>query len=80
MYYVYILKSLSQSDRIYVGYTTNLKQRMERHNSGDCISTSKLRPWKLETYFAFRDMNKAKSFEEYLKSHSGRIFTQKRLL
>jgi hypothetical protein len=27
---------------------------------------------------AFKDKNKAKQFEEYLKSHSGRAFAQKR--
>lgn len=47
MYYVYIIKSLTSPDRIYVGYTTNLEQRLETHNSGGSVYTAQYRPWKL---------------------------------
>jgi hypothetical protein len=33
----------------------------------------------LITYLAFRDKNRALSFEKYLKSHSGIAFAKKRL-
>ena len=69
---------MKNPDRVYVGYTVNLKERLKEHNSGDSFSTATLRPWELVMYSAFKDMTKAKEFEKYLKSHSGRIFAQKR--
>ena len=65
---------------IYVGYTTNLKQRLATHNSGGSIHTAKYRPWELVMYLGFADKDKAASFEKYLKSQSGRAFMQKRLV
>ena len=40
MYYVYIIKSIMHSDQIYVGYTTDLKKRLETHNSGGSVYTA----------------------------------------
>ena len=80
MYFVYLLKSLSCPDQLYVGYITNLDERLKRHNSGRCVTTNRFKPWELIVYIAFDQMDKAKDFEKYLKSHSGRIFTQKRLV
>ena len=62
----------------YVGFTTNLDQRLETHNSGGSIHTSKYRPWKLVMYLGFAEQAKAKKFEQYLKSQSGRAFAKKR--
>jgi putative endonuclease len=36
-------------------------------------------PWRLVTYVAFSDEQKAESFERYLKSGSGHAFARKRL-
>jgi hypothetical protein len=36
-------------------------------------------PWELITYLAFKDKSTAQAFEKYLKSHSGKAFTNKRL-
>ena len=80
MYYVYVLKSLSFSDQKYVGYTNNLKQRFLKHNAGDCLHTAKYMPWELMVYVAFKDETSAIKFEKYLKSGSGRVFLDKRLL
>lgn len=80
MYYVYLIQSLEFSDVHYVGYTTNLKQRLETHNSGGSIYTAQYRPWQLVMYTCFVDQDKAKEFEKYLKSQSGRAFVRKRLL
>ncbi len=63
----------------YVGYTTNLEQRLETHNSGWSIHTAKYRPWKLVMYLGFVEQEKAKEFERYLKSQSERAFAKKRL-
>ena len=79
-YYVYLIRSVNNTDTIYVGYTTNFKQRLETHNSGGSIHTKKNRPWELVMCTAFRNMNCAKQFEKYLKSQSGRAFAKKRFL
>ncbi len=79
MYYVYLIKSENFPDRIYIGFTTNLKQRLKVHNSGGSIHTAPYKPWGLHTYLAFSDKIKALEFEKYLKSNSGRAFAKKRL-
>ena len=77
MFYVYILESLKEESRFYVGFTEDLKRRLKEHNAGNSIHTNKYIPWKIRNYFAFDDKERAKKFERYLKSHSGRAF-QKR--
>jgi predicted GIY-YIG superfamily endonuclease len=77
MYYTYILKSISNPDQSYIGYTSNLKQRLVDHNLGKSIHTNKFKPWKLEFYCALNNKNKTLKFEKYLKSHSGKAFTKK---
>lgn len=78
MYYVYLIKSINYPEILYVGFTTNLEQRLDTHNSGGSIHTSKYRPWDVEMYLSFKDEIKAKAFEKYLKSQSGRAFVKKR--
>ena len=77
-YYVYLIRSIKNPETTYVGYTTNFKQRLETHNSGGSIHTRKNRPWELRVCMAFKDMECAKQFEQYLKSQSGRAFAKKR--
>ncbi len=77
MYYVYILESLTDITKHYTGFTTNLKKRFIKHNNGEVPHSSKYKPWKIITYTAFESEYKARSFEKYLKSHSGRAFAQK---
>ena len=78
VYYVYILRSVEFPDRHYVGLTQDLKARFRQHNAGESAHTSKFAPWKLATYIAFSDTNKAQEFEACLKSASGRAFAKKR--
>lgn len=79
MYYIYLINSIQFTQTYYVGYTTDLKQRLETHNSGGSIHTAQDGPWKLVMYLAFSDQIKAQEFESYLKSQSGRAFAKKRL-
>ena len=62
---------------MYVGYTTNLDNRLKEHNSGECIHTNKYKPWKLRTYISFDNKEQAIIFERYLKSGSGRSFSKR---
>jgi len=77
MHYVYILHSLVNPDRIYVGCTGDLERRLREHNSGECIYTNKYRPWELRTHVCFDDKEKAIAFERYLKLGSGRSFAKR---
>ena len=79
MYYVYLIKSTKNSEKTYIGYTTQLKERLKKHNEGGSIYTKDDKPWKLIMYLAFTNKEKALKFETYLKSHSGRAFAKKRL-
>ena len=80
MYYVYLIQSINFPENLYVGYSTDIQQRLETHNSGGSIHTAKFRPWKLVMYLAFEDQVTAKEFEAYLKSQSGRAFLKKRFI
>jgi predicted GIY-YIG superfamily endonuclease len=77
--YVYILESLADAERFYVGVTSDLKARLKKHNTGEVSHTSKFSPWRMKTYIAFSDDRKAHEFERYLKCGSGRAFAKKRL-
>ncbi|MGX1196126.1 GIY-YIG nuclease family protein [Parvibaculum sp. MBR-TMA-1.3b-4.2] len=79
MFYVYLIESLSNHSQRYVGMTVDLKRRLQEHNAGKSIHTSKFKPWQLTTYVAFSDRAKAESFERYLKSGSGHAFANRRL-
>ena len=78
MYFVYFIRSVEDSSRTYIGYTTNLKQRLETHNSGGSVYTKDFRPWSLVAYVAFDTVQKAKDFEKYIKIGSGYAFAKKR--
>jgi putative endonuclease len=75
--YVYILVSRSKTVRHYTGLTSDLDRRLRNHNAGQVPHTAKHRPWRIETAIAFRSRRKARNFEAYLKSHSGRAFAKK---
>jgi len=78
MHYVYIL--LCANGKLYTGCTNDLRDRFQRHKSGEVESTKDLLPVKLIFYCAFPDKYKAFAFEKYLKSGSGRAFKNKRLI
>ena len=80
MYFVYILRSISYPDQTYVGFTEDVTARLRKHNEGGNVSTAGYRPWKLVFHCAFSDKSRALAFETYLKSHSGKAFSAKRLL
>ena len=79
MLYVYILRSTNDPKRHYVGVTSDLPDRLRRHNAGQVPHTAKYVPWAINTYVAFSDEKQAFAFEKYLKSGSGRAFAKKRL-
>ena len=80
MHFVYILVSLKDPTRYYIGETEHLEARLQQHNRGESGYSKRYAPWRLETSTAFRDPRLADDFERYLKSGSGHAFLKKRLL
>lgn len=79
MFYVYILRSAINSERLYIGLTHDIENRLKDHNYGESIYTKTYAPWELMTYIAFDNKEKAIAFEKYLKSGSGRSFAKRHL-
>ncbi len=79
MFYVYLLRSVSNPKQRYIGLTSDLKKRFKTHNEGGSRSTQPYKPWDLITYMAFKNERKAREFEYYLKTGSGQAFANKRL-
>ena len=67
MFYVYMLKSKSSKPITYVGYTNNLKSRLNLHNSGKGAKFTRGRLWKLAYSKKYRSKTKAMSEEYKLK-------------
>ncbi len=77
-FYIYIL--FSKKDRkLYIGYTENLKVRLNEHVGGRVKSTANRRPVSLIHYEAFTNIRDAKSRERFLKSGFGRSQMKKAL-
>ena len=74
MYKVYVLYSPS-FDKIYVGYTSNLDERLKSHNElGHKGWTKRYRPWILFRFEEFDCKAEAIKREKELKSGQGREF------
>jgi len=79
LHYVYLLRSTKFPKQTYIGFSEDFDQRFEDHNNGKSIHTAKYRPWELVSLHTFTDLKKAKAFEAYLKTGSGRAFAKRRL-
>ena len=79
MFYVYILQSQINKD-IYVGYTTNLKNRFKLHNLGRVKSTKSHKPWILVYYEAYKGKSDATKREKQLKIHASKKELLQRLV
>ena len=75
--YVYILLSTIHQNRYYTGLTSNVGARLAAHNAGLSKHTASGRPWRLVTTIEFLNAEKARGFEAYLKSGSGRAFARR---
>ena len=69
-YYVYVISTIRNSKLVtYVGYTNNLKKRLNLHNKGKGAKFTRGRKWKIvytEKYFT---KGKAISREYYIKKN-----------
>ena len=78
MHYVYFLE-LSNGN-IYVGFSSNLKQRIKAHNDAKVPATARFLPAKLKSYVAVETKEKAMALEKYFKTGSGKAVALKRFL
>ena len=78
MFYVYVLRSLSDSG-FYIGFSTNLRARLRQHQNGESLATKSRGPWKLIYYEAYTEREDAEGREKFLKSGAGRRFLRTQL-
>lgn len=78
MYFTYVLESQKDHQR-YTGWTDDLRNRLNAHNTGKVESTKLRRPFVLIYYEACTNKEKAIKREKYLKSGFGRKYLKDRV-
>ena len=78
MFYTYVLIS-EHDEKFYIGFTKNIEERLDEHNSGSVRSTKHRRPFKLVYYEACLNEKDAIKREKYFKSGFGRRFLNNRI-
>ncbi len=66
MHYVYLLRS-EKDKKLYIGYTKDLKKRIQEHNKGKNFSTAHRGKFSLIYYEAFASQKDATEREKQLK-------------
>jgi len=79
-YYVYILKSLLNTAKTYVGITNDINRRLSEHNSKTQTYSKRYAPWELIAYTVFFSREKAESLEKYFKTPSGKAVLNKHFM
>jgi putative endonuclease len=77
-HYVYILKS-EKDKMFYVGYTKDIENRVNTHNSGKVPSTKMRQPLTLVYYEVCFNQQDATHREKYLKTSWGKRYIKSRL-
>ena len=77
MYYFYVLKNMGDNS-LYFGYTHNLKERLEQHNSGKVVSTKLKGFWRIVYYEAYASQDDAKHKEHSIKLRGNAYLQLKR--
>ena len=73
MYKVYVLFSPAH-DKIYIGYTADLEQRLLSHNELGHGWTKSFRPWQIVFTEGYQTKQEAMKREKELKTAKGREF------
>ena len=76
-YYIYVLED--KGGNLYVGYSKDLKKRVEEHNRGLNQSTKSQKPWHCIYFEACLNEEDAKRREGYLKTNQGNRMLKRRL-
>jgi putative endonuclease len=78
MYYTYVLLS-KKDNRLYTGYTSDLRKRIAAHNAGNVPATKNRGPFELVYYEACLNEQDATAREIYLKTGMGKRYIKNRL-
>ncbi len=78
IFYVYVLQSTSDK-YFYTGYTNNLKERINDHNTGQVKSTINRKPLTLIYFEGCLNQQDATHREKYLKTTYGKRYIKNRL-
>lgn len=70
-YYVYLIKN--KFNKIYIGYSADLRKRFKDHNYGKVKYTKSDRPWRLVYYEAFLSKLDAEKREKTLKNYGSTL-------
>jgi putative endonuclease len=70
-YYVYVLESLKIENKLYVGSTPKLRERIAKHNRAINFSTKPYSPWQLIFFEGYISKADALRREKYLKTNQG---------
>jgi putative endonuclease len=70
MYYFYILQSI-KAKKLYLGQTTDLKNRIASHNNQMNKATKPYAPFELIYYSAFKNKKDCLNCEQYFKTTAG---------
>mgnify|MGYP001561486504 CR=1 FL=1 len=70
LYYVYVLQSV-RFKKLYIGFTSDILNRLKKHNNGLSQATKPYIPYNLIFYKAFISIKDAKNREKYLKTGWG---------
>jgi len=73
MYFVYVISSLAHKYK-YVGISSNVDDRLKRHNEGWERTTKPYAPFALIFLSSVSERKTARAVEKYLKSGTGRQF------
>ena len=71
-YFVYILYSTTK-DKFYIGYTSDLNERIIRHNQNSKGFTGSTNDWELKYYETLDNKNDAINREKQIKSWKSKI-------
>lgn len=77
-YYNYVLKSIKDNN-YYIGFTTNLEERLTVHSKGNVKSTKYRRPLVLVYYEVSFNLESAIHREKYLKTTYGHRYLKNRI-
>ncbi len=78
MYYTYVIQS-EKDGQFYTGFTGDLRNRLNEHNTGKVVSTKNRGPFRLIYYEACLNSQDATAREKYLKSGMGKRYLKNRL-
>ena len=79
MFYTYVLKS-KKDNKLYVGWTDDLKNRINKHKKGSVQATKDRLPIELIYYEACLNKESAIKREKQLKTGFGRAYLKRRII